>query len=161
MKGKRFLELGAGSGLIAFSAAKKGAIVTATDINQTAIEYLQKNKAANQSDIEIIYSDLFEKIPQQQFDIIAINPPYYKKNPSTEREYAWYCGEHGEYFDKLFSTINSYIHRDTEIYMVISDDSDLNMINNIAAKNNFKFIPVRTKRIFWEKNYIFKISSNK
>ena len=40
---KTFLELGAGSGLIAIYAAKKNAMVTATDINPVAVEYLKKN----------------------------------------------------------------------------------------------------------------------
>ena len=41
--GKSFLEPGCGSGLISIYAAKKGAIVTATDINPVAIEFLKKN----------------------------------------------------------------------------------------------------------------------
>jgi release factor glutamine methyltransferase len=42
LKNKHVLELGAGSGLIAIKAAKEGALVTATDINPVAIEYLHK-----------------------------------------------------------------------------------------------------------------------
>lgn len=42
LKGKTFLELGAGNGLTSFVAAKKGAIVTATDINTKAIEGIQE-----------------------------------------------------------------------------------------------------------------------
>src|SRR5689334_11980445 len=42
LKEKTFLELGAGSGLIAIAAGKKGADVTATDINPIAVDYLKK-----------------------------------------------------------------------------------------------------------------------
>jgi release factor glutamine methyltransferase len=52
---KTFLELGAGSGLIAIYAAKKNAIVTATDINPVAIEYLKKNSDVNNVSITIIH----------------------------------------------------------------------------------------------------------
>src|SRR6476620_8158278 len=79
LQGKRFLEPGCGSGLISILAAKNGAMVTATDINPVAVEYLKKNSSQNKVDLEIIRSDLFNNIPEQQFDIIAINPPYYKK----------------------------------------------------------------------------------
>jgi release factor glutamine methyltransferase len=41
LKGKKFLELGAGSGLISIYAAKNKAHVTATDINPVAIEFLK------------------------------------------------------------------------------------------------------------------------
>lgn len=78
LQGKRFLELGAGSGLISIQAAKKGAIVTATDINPVAIDCLRRNCDQNNVTAEIILSDLFAVIPEQPFDIIAINPPYYK-----------------------------------------------------------------------------------
>src|SRR5438445_815740 len=40
---KRFLELGCGSGLIAITAAGRGAVVTATDINPVAVAALEIN----------------------------------------------------------------------------------------------------------------------
>ena len=79
LQGIKILELGAGSGLISIFAAKKGAKVTATDINPVAVEFLKKNCEKNRVEFEIIQSDLFSDIPGQQFHIIAINPPFYKK----------------------------------------------------------------------------------
>jgi release factor glutamine methyltransferase len=95
LKKRSFLELGAGSGLIALYAAREGAQVTASDINAVAVHSLEMNSQSNRIPLTIIKSDLFAKIPQQAFDIIAINPPYYKKQPKTPAEYAWYCGEQG------------------------------------------------------------------
>src|SRR6185436_6799030 len=92
---KLFLELGCGSGLISIYAAKKGAMVTATDINETALLFLAKNSRFNNTALRIIKSDLFHDISEQAFDIIAINPPYYKKQPLSARDYAWHCGENG------------------------------------------------------------------
>ena len=155
---KNFLELGAGSGLIAFSAAKKGALVTATDINPIAIEYLKKNSRLNNLPLQIIQSDLFQNIPLQAFDIIAINPPYYKKQPVTEAEFAWYCGTNGEYFSALFEDLKNYIHGQSLVIMILSDVCDLEMIKNIAAGYSFIFEPVQTKKLMWEINYIFKIN---
>jgi methylase of polypeptide subunit release factors len=68
--------------LISIYAAQKGAIVTATDINPVAIEYLRENTRANHVHIDILRSDLFDEIPVRVFDIVAINPPYYKKDLS-------------------------------------------------------------------------------
>src|SRR5688572_16644937 len=65
---RTLLELGAGSGLISIFAAEKGAIVTASDINPIAISFLRKNALINKAELQIIHSDLFEKIPQQGFD---------------------------------------------------------------------------------------------
>ena len=155
---RKFLELGAGSGLIAFSVAKKGALTTATDINPIAIEYLKKNSQLNNLPIQIILSDLFQNIPIQVFDIIAINPPYYKKQASTEAEFAWYCGTKGEYFLTLFKSLKNYIHPQSLVLMVLSEECDLEMIKDIAAGQSFILEPVQTKKVWWEINFIFKIN---
>jgi release factor glutamine methyltransferase len=157
LSNKTFLELGAGSGLISIFAAKQHANVTATDINSVAVEYLEKNAAANNVGINIIQSDLFKNIPFQQFDIIAINPPYYKKRPLTHKEYAWYCGEHGEYFENLFSSLSNYIHGQSIIIIILCDGCDLQMIHAIANKNNFKLNCVYNKPNLLERNFIFKV----
>ena len=158
LQGKRFLEPGAGSGLISIYAAKKGAIVTATDINPIAIECLQKNSRENQQSITIIESDLFVNIPAQSFDIIAINPPYYKKQPQTFKDYAWYCGENGEYFENLFARLGDYLHDSTECYMVLFDGCDMNMIHSKAAHYGYHLQCVHSVKNILEENFIFTIT---
>jgi release factor glutamine methyltransferase len=155
---KEFMELGCGSGLIAMVAATKGANVTATDINAVAVEFLKKNCLSNNLKLKIIQSDLFDDIPEKQFDIIAINPPYYKKDAATIKDYAWFCGEHGQYFAKLFKTLSQYIHADSEILMVLFDGCDMEMIHGFAAANNFVLTCVFSKKNMLEKNCIYKIT---
>ena len=155
--GKYFLELGAGSGLIAFNAAKKGAIVTATDINHTAVAFLRRNKRNNKIPITVIASDLFNNIPHEIFDIIAINPPYYKKDPASEADYAWFCGENSEYFVTLFKQLGEYVHDKSGIYMILCDGCDIELIKIIAASHNFRFKLMQATKNIVETNYIFKI----
>ena len=157
LTGKRFLELGAGSGLIAMKAAQKSAFVTASDINPVAIEFLELNSRKNQAEIRIIQSDLFRAIPPDAFDVIVINPPYYMRNPRTYRDYAWCCGEHGEYFERLFREMKHYVHDGSEIYMVLFERADLELIENLAIQNGFGFTCVHTSQNMLEKNFIFKI----
>jgi len=157
LSGKHFWEPGAGSGLISMYAAGKGATVTASDINPVAINYLHKNSAANNIRIDILQSDLYSHIPKKAFDIIAINPPYYKKHPVTSKDHAWYCGENGEYFSALFRGLSGYIHDKTEVIMVCCDGCDLQMINNAAMENGFWMKCMLIKPGLLEKNFIFKI----
>jgi release factor glutamine methyltransferase len=159
LRDKKFLEPGCGSGLIALYAAKHGARVTATDINPVAIRFLSKNAEQNKLRLQLIESDLFRKIPLQRYDIIAINPPYYKKKPLTFTDYAWYCGENGEYFRNLFSALPAYIHSSSEVYMVLCDGCDLDMINAISKKNGFRLNCIQTKQTLIEKNFIYKIEA--
>jgi len=159
LKGQRFLELGAGSGLISIAAAKNGATVTATDINPVAVECLRRNCDQNKVKAEIILSDLFVDIPEQPFDIIAINPPYYKKQPQTKADHTWYCGENGEYFQQLFTKLEKYIHKNSLVLMVLSEECDINMISEIAAGHNFDMQKKITKKSVWEYLYIYQIIS--
>lgn len=157
LEGKSFLELGAGNGLISLYMAKQNAKITATDINPVAVEYLGVNSSQNKTRINIILSDLFESIPPQQFDIIAINPPYYKKDPQTLLDHAWYCGENGEFFFRLFNQLPAYIHRKSEMIMVLCEGCDIKMIEEAARQKGFKLNCAEMKQSLIEKNFIYKI----
>jgi release factor glutamine methyltransferase len=154
---QRFLELGAGSGLISIYAAKNGARVTASDINPIAIEYLKKNSRANGVKLSILHSDLFMHMAGQPFDIIAINPPFYKKTPLDAKDYAWFCGENGEYFESLFNDLGNFITRDSQVFMVLFEGCDLEMIMDIATANHFTLKCIHTRTNLLEKNFIYQI----
>ena len=60
LNNKTFLELGAGTGLIAIVAARKGAVVTATDISKKSLDNIDINKQLNLVSFKNYYSDLFD-----------------------------------------------------------------------------------------------------
>jgi release factor glutamine methyltransferase len=157
LNGKAILELGAGSGLISMHAAEKGATVTATDINRIAVEQLKANAEKNGVPLKVIHSDLFKEIAVEQFDYIFINPPYYKKDPVKDLDWAWCCGTNGEYFQQLFAGIGDYMHAKSEVLMVLCDGCDLQMIERMAMKNGFVLRTVLEKKNLVETNFIFKI----
>lgn len=73
------LDLCAGSGCIALALAKAlpQATIYASDISHDAFNLIHKNiKHNNIKNITVIRSDLFNKLPQELFDIIVSNPPY-------------------------------------------------------------------------------------
>ncbi|MEO6166358.1 MAG: methyltransferase [Chitinophagales bacterium] len=154
---KSLLELGAGSGLISFAAERHGAVVTATDLGRKSVENLILNKSLLKSGIRIIHSDLFDKIPVVEFDYIVVNPPYYPKQPDSDAALAWYCGANFEYFEKLFSRLDSFLHAETKSLMVLSEDCDLQRISAIAFANKFLMNKVKSSKFWWEWNYIFEI----
>jgi|SRR5215831_4225996 len=161
LKNKMFLEPGAGSGLLSIYAAKQGAIVTATDINPLAVECLKQNASQNHVEIDVIASDLFDRVPSQKFDVIIINPPYYKKTPASFAEYAWNCGENGEYFQKLFYRLHDYVHMQTKTLMILCDGCDIAMVRSIANQNGFVMKTIYAKQNMIENNYIFSIEEKK
>jgi len=158
LDGKTFLELGCGSGIISLFASKKGANVIASDINKTALDYLKSSAKANQIEIEILYSDLFESLKNKVFDYIIINPPYYPKTPKTIEESAWFCGPNFEYFEKLFNQLQNQITNDSYCIMILSEDCNIEKITSIATKNSCGLNLIETHKNWFETNYIYKLT---
>jgi release factor glutamine methyltransferase len=160
LKNNTFLELGCGSGIISLLATKKGAQVTASDINQTALDFLISNAEKNHLNLKTVYSDLFQNIETHAFDYIIINPPYYPKVAKSIKEQAWFCGENFEYFEKLFGQLPNYLADQTNCFMILSQDCEIEKIKAIAVKNAMAFELVMEKNNLAETNYIFRIISS-
>ncbi len=157
LKNKRVLELGAGSGLIALACSKAGAIVTATDINPAAIMSMHESSDKNKLRLDVILSYLFEKIPNQVFDYILINPPYYPKQPNSDLELAFYCGQNFEYFRELFRQLSAFRKAETKVYLILSQDCAVEIIFDIAGKSGFKMKETYSHSRMGEKQYIYLV----
>ena len=76
----RVLEIGTGSGCIAvaIAIALPGAKVVATDISAEALDVAAINVERHELSgrVTLVQSDLFERVPAGEFDIIVTNPPY-------------------------------------------------------------------------------------
>jgi release factor glutamine methyltransferase len=158
LKNKKVLELGAGSGLISAVACRVGAEVTATDVNPAAIDSMSQSKIYNNLDFTVISSDLFDNLFKQTFDFIFINPPYFRGDPQTDREKAFFCGHDFEYFKSLFSEIHCYISKDSSIFIILSDDCEIEKIKEISEISLLKWELVHQEMVWGETNFIFKLS---
>ena len=158
---KYVLELGAGTGLISIFSAKRGGFITASDISLTAVYNMEKNVKMNDANVEVIHSDLFDDIPHKKYDYIIVNPPYYKKTPTSEKEFAWFGGDDFQYFRKLFLQLGNNVYENTSVIMVLSDEADLDMIKSISAEYKFLMNEVFHKNIWGENHYIYNIKSTK
>src|SRR3989344_2604229 len=78
-KGEKFLEMGCGTGIIAVLGALQGAVVTAIDINKSAVENTKKNAKLHHvlKKLKIYQGDLYSPLNNQdKFDTIFWNVPY-------------------------------------------------------------------------------------
>lgn len=160
--GKSLLELGAGSGLISFRAWHKGADVTASDINPAAIEGLRVNLSqiseAPGHKFKIVLSDLFNQIPNQIFDFIIVNPPFYKGDPDNFEEHAWYAGSNFEYFKRFFNEIKDYIGPDSVVLVAFADIPELKIVRQMASAMGYRLEDYVKKSSIFQDQLILKLS---
>ena len=76
----RMVDIGTGSGAIAVALAHNlaGAVITATDLSQSALAVARENAAKNgvAERIRFLHGDLLAPVAGERFEIIASNPPY-------------------------------------------------------------------------------------
>ena len=90
--GKRVLDFGAGSGLVALAAAKAGAMhVIAADIDPFAIAAIARNARNNNVIVEAVAEDMLENT--RTFDVILVGDMCYER-PLAERLMAWLKKSH-------------------------------------------------------------------
>ena len=153
------LELGCGTGLISVVAAKKGAKVLASDLNQKAFNNCKQNAIQNNITLDVYHSDLFQNLPQTKFDWIVINPPYYAKPAKNDEELAWHCGENFEYFQRLFAELGDFIHDESNVIMVLTVRLDIDRIKSFAKNYQFQMELKREQNVLFDGvDLIFKIS---
>ena len=154
LDGKRVLDVGTGSGMLALYAARKGAQATAVDINPLAVVTARQNAQSNQVSLEILESDLFKNLPKAPpFDFLLVNPPYFEAHPKNNAEQAFFAGENLEYFTRFFAQVKAHIHPRTKTWMILSNDCNMVKINEIATSNGFNSQVVARKEK-WGKGLI-------
>ncbi|MBK7940169.1 MAG: methyltransferase [Lewinellaceae bacterium] len=153
-QGKNVLDIGTGSGILALFAARGGARATAIDINPAAVKATLLNARKNDLEIRALQSDLFENLPQQPFDIILINPPYYPRRPVDDAGFAFFAGEHFEYFDRLFGGLHTFTHEHSRVWMILSEDCDFEQIAAIARRRGFEIEPVYERKKWGERFFV-------
>lgn len=89
-RGKRTLDFGAGSGLVAITAARVGALVTAAEIDPFARAAIRLNAALNDVAVEIESADAIGRLDAPWQLILAGDMCY--ERPLAERLVAWLRG---------------------------------------------------------------------
>lgn len=146
----KILDLCTGSGAIAVSLKKyiSNAKIMASDISVKALEVAKINAENNNTKIGFICSDLFENI-KEQFDIIATNPPYIKKdviktlNKEVKNEpiLALNGGQDGlDFYKKIISEAYKHLVENGYLCMEIGYDQKDEVINLIESSKKYEQI---------------------
>jgi release factor glutamine methyltransferase len=147
------LELGCGCGLVAITAAKRGAHVVATDISPLAVQNAQENVEHHklQTHVDIRLGSLFEPIRfNERFSVITFNPPYL---PGTKGEPAfdptWSGGADGRQItDAFLAECTRFLDAEGRVLLVQSSLSNPDRTRRVLQAR-FRECAVKAERAFF------------
>jgi release factor glutamine methyltransferase len=149
----RVLELGCGCGLISIIAAKRGALVVATDNSPLAVQNTQENVERHklQGRVDVRLGHLFEPIRSDEcFSTIIFNPPYL---PGTKAEPGfdprWSGGSDGRQVTDAFLTeCHRFLDTNGAVLLVQSSLSNPDKTRQILC-SQFRECAIRAERAFF------------
>ena len=151
--GERFLEVGAGAGLVALHAARITDAV-ATDVNPDAVEVLRRSARRNRVPLEVVRTDLIAGL-RGPFDVVAFNPPYLPGRPRGEVERAWHGGREGsEVAVRFLEDLPRVLDPEGRAYLLLSEQ---NAPARELAKASFRVNVLVSKALFFERLEVLEL----
>ncbi len=151
LEGKRVLEMGTGSGLVAVSMAEQGAEVTAADIDTRSLgeaEELAEDRGVSGS-IEFLESDLFENV-EGKFDLMVFNPPYLPDEEGLENG-SLFGGESGtEVTERFLEEAHPHLEQGGRLVVVASSRADVDRLEDHGLEK------ADSQKIWFETLYILE-----
>jgi SAM-dependent methyltransferase len=123
LAGRTAFDVGTGTGVLAILAARRGARVTATDLDARAVACARENAArlGVADRVEVVQADLF---PAGRADLVLCNPPWLPERPATALDRAVY-DPGGAFLSGFVGGLCDHLAPGGEGLLVISDLAEL------------------------------------
>lgn len=160
-EGERLLDVGTGTGAVAVLAARRGARVTATDVNPSALRLCRDNARRNGVHVDVVQADLLRGIRAERFDLVTFNPPYLPTEPDERLpgplNAAFDGGSEGR--DVLSRFLDGLrIGRARRALVVVSSLQGPSEVAAGLSRAGFAAEPVRAARLPYEALTIFSLT---
>jgi methylase of polypeptide subunit release factors len=121
--GKRAVDVGTGTGVLALVLARAGAAVVATDVEPRAVACARENveRLGLAARVDVRLADLF---PDGAADLVVSNPPWLPDEARTPLERAVY-DPGGLFLDRLVRGLPGHLAPGGEAWVVLSDLAEL------------------------------------
>lgn len=159
--GKRVVDVGTGTGILALAAARAGAAhVLALDVNPNAVETALTNAQANgvADRFSALCSNLFAAVPRDaRFDVILSSPPSFPGEPRDLADCAWHAGDGYRSIAAIFEQARERLAPGGRMYVLLSSDSDLALFGRLIAKAGFTARLAAERSILIESLLIYQL----
>jgi 23S rRNA G2069 N7-methylase RlmK/C1962 C5-methylase RlmI len=103
-------------------------------------------------------SNLFSAVPSdEKFDVIISSPPSFPGEPYGIADRAWHAGPNYRDIAMLFEEARERIAPDGVMYLLLSSDSDLELLGKLINRAGFSAIYLSAKSIFVESFIIYEL----
>ena len=108
--------------------------------------------------VEAVCSNLLSALPAAPtFDVIVSSPPSFAGEPLDLADRAWHAGPEYRDISALFDQARERLVPGGRVYVLLSSDSDLNLIGRLAEKAGFQARMLQKRSIFVEWFIIFEL----
>lgn len=156
-RGGRFLDMGTGCGVGAVFAAQWAAQVVAVDINPAAVQCARINALLNgvAEQVTVCQGDLFAPLPEQRFDAILFNPPFFRGHPQTMMDHAFRATDVVERFT---AALPQHLQPAGWALVLLSSEGDEQAFLHLWQASGLKVTPVAQQGWPFEVVTLYRLS---
>lgn len=161
LRGKRVIDVGTGSGILALAAARAGAdFVVAADINPNAALTAADNARANGFPaVKAVCSNLLAAFAARPlFDVILSSPPKHAGEPRDLADRGWHAGPAYRDIVALFEQAQERLRPGGRIYVMVSSDSDLDLFGRLIDQAGLRARPALERSILIKSFIIYELT---
>jgi release factor glutamine methyltransferase len=126
--GSSVLDVGTGSGILAVAAVLAGASrVVAIDVNLAAVECARLNarRYGVLGQVNVRHGDMFAPVAGERFDLVLVNPPYFRGEARTLAQRAYMAGAEFEWIKRFAKEVPNVLEPHGVAIMTMGDAGEL------------------------------------
>ena len=150
----RVFEMGMGTGAAILTVANMpGVVASASDISPMAVLNTKANALWQNVQCDIYQGNLFENVPEGQFDLIFWNIPFFQEDPGEIEDIRFRVGFDPAYtsLKQFLVDVNQRLVKEGQILLAVDHDMcDLNTIFHLINQAGFNAEMCHESKIMWE-----------